>query len=212
MCKMNLVIKGKLRVCEIFASIQGEGRQIGRPTVFVRLAGCNLRCTWCDTKYALDGGNELAVDEIVNKVNEFNLGSVCITGGEPMIQLGPLKGLIKQLKRIGYQITLETNGTIYDEWVFNNVDCVSMDVKPPSSGEQSNISIVKKLGPKDQVKIIIADDKDYDFARDVLTKTSVEVILQPLGGIKLRKIVDKVMNDRLDVRILPQLHKIIGVR
>ncbi|MFH1125830.1 MAG: radical SAM protein [Candidatus Altiarchaeota archaeon] len=210
--KINLIGKGKVKVCEIFASIQGEGRQIGRPTVFIRTSGCNLRCTWCDTKYALELGKEFAVDDIVSKVNEFNLSSVCITGGEPMIQLLPLKDLVKELKRIGYQVTLETNGTIYDEWVFNSVDCVSMDVKPPSSGEKSDLDILKKLGLKDQVKVIIADDKDYDFAKEILKKTSVEVILQPLGGVKLKRIIDKVMDDRLDVRILPQLHKIIGVR
>jgi len=209
---VNLVIKGRMRVCEIFASIQGEGRNIGRPTVFVRTSGCNCRCFWCDTPYALEGGKEMTVDEIVSKVNEFNLSSVCITGGEPMIQLESLKDLVKKLKNIGYQISLETNGTVYDEWVFKAVDCVSMDVKPPSSGEKSNLEILKKLAPKDQVKIIIADDKDYDFAKDVLKKTSVEVILQPLGGVNLKRIVDKVMDDRLDVRILPQLHKIIGIK
>jgi 7-carboxy-7-deazaguanine synthase len=209
---MNLVIKDSLNVCEIFASIQGEGKQIGRPTVFIRLTGCNLRCAWCDTAYALDNGKLMTIEDILKKVNEFNLLSVCITGGEPMVQLRQLKELVKELKQTGYQITLETNGTLYDEWLFSTVDCVSMDVKSPSSGEKSSIEILKKLGPKDQVKIVIADDRDYDFAKGVLTKTSVEVILQPLGGIKLKRIVDKVMNDRLDVRILPQLHKIIGVR
>jgi len=209
---MNPVIKDSLKVCEIFASIQGEGKQIGRPTVFIRLSGCNLRCAWCDTSYALDGGKPMTVEQIIAKVKEFNLLSVCITGGEPMIQLKPLKELVKELKLVGYQITLETNGTFYDEWLFSAVDCVSMDVKPPSSGEKSNVDLLKKLSLKDQVKIVIADDKDYDFAKEVLTKTSVEVILQPLGGVKLKRIVDKVMNDRLDVRILPQLHKIIGVR
>jgi len=209
---MKLVLGNKLRVCEIFASIQGEGRQIGRSTVFIRLTGCNLRCTWCDTKYALDNGRYLTIEDIIKKVNEFNISSVCLTGGEPMMQLLPLKELIKQLKQIGYQVTLETNGTVYDEWVFSTVDCVSMDVKPPSSGEKSDTDLLKKLAPKDQVKIIIADDRDYEFAKEMLTKTSVEVILQPLGGTKLKRIVDRVMDDRLDVRVLPQLHKIIGVR
>jgi 7-carboxy-7-deazaguanine synthase len=201
-----------MQVNEIFASIQGEGREIGRPTVFVRFSKCNLRCRWCDTKYAWEGGSELSVNEIVKEVNDFNLGTVCLTGGEPLLQSKGLKELVKELKRIGYEVTLETNGTLYDEWLFNNVDCVSMDVKPPSSGEKSNIALLKKLGPKDQVKIVIADDRDYDFAKEMLKKTSVEVILQPLGGLGVKRILDKVMNDRLDVRVLPQLHKIIGVR
>jgi len=154
----------------------------------------------------------MSVGDIVKKVTEFNLGSVCITGGEPMVQLAPLRDLIKELKRIGFQITLETNGTLYDEWIFNAVDCVSMDIKPPSSGVKSNVDLLKKLSSKDQVKIIVADDKDYEFAKEILKKTSVEVILQPLGGVNLKRIIDKVLTDRLDVRVLPQLHKIIGVR
>jgi len=209
---MKLVIPNLVKVCEIFASIQGEGRSIGRSTVFVRLSGCNLRCSWCDTSYALDNGKNMSVGDIVKKVTEFNLGSVCITGGEPMVQLAPLRDLIKELKRIGFQITLETNGTLYDEWIFNAVDCVSMDIKPPSSGVKSNVDLLKKLSSKDQVKIIVADDKDYEFAKEILKKTSVEVILQPLGGVNMKRIIDKVLTDRLDVRVLPQLHKIIGVR
>ena len=87
-----------------------------------------------------------------------------------------------------------------------------MDIKPPSSGVKSNVDLLKKLSSKDQVKIIVADDKDYEFAKEILKKTSVEVILQPLGGVNLKRIIDKVLTDRLDVRVLPQLHKIIGVR
>lgn len=201
-----------MRVNEIFASIQGEGKHIGRPTVFVRFSKCNLRCRWCDAKYALEGGRDMTVREVVDKVNEFNLGSVCLTGGEPLIQANPLRDLVRELKRIGYQVTLETNGTLYDEWIFNNVDCVSMDLKPPSSGEKSNPALLKKLSSKDQVKIVIADDVDYGFAKEMLKKTSVEVILQPLGGLRVNRIFDRVMEDRLDVRVLPQLHKIMGVR
>lgn len=208
--KMNLM--PKIKVCEIFASIQGEGREIGKPTVFIRLSGCNLRCSWCDTKYALEEGREFSLEEIIAKVNGFNLSTVSITGGEPMTQRTGLRELVRELKRIGYRISLETNGTLYDEWIFSNVDSVSMDAKPPSSGEKSDLSILKKLSAKDQVKIIIADGRDYDFAKEILKKTSVEVILQPAGGTGVKELADRVMADRLDVRVLPQLHKIIGVR
>jgi 7-carboxy-7-deazaguanine synthase len=201
-----------MKVIEVFASIQGEGRYIGKPAVFIRLAGCNLRCVWCDTRYALFGGTDVDVNEVVELVNEQNISLVCITGGEPMLQVKEVRELVKHLKDVGYEVILETNGTIYDKWIFENVDCVSMDMKPPSSGMKSSMEILKKLKEKDQVKVVIADDKDYEFAKEILKKTSVEVILQPLGGVNLKQMAEKVVEDRVDVRVLPQLHKIIGVK
>ncbi|MFH1403617.1 MAG: 7-carboxy-7-deazaguanine synthase QueE [Candidatus Altiarchaeota archaeon] len=201
-----------MNVIEIFSSIQGEGKYIGKPTVFIRLAGCNLRCVWCDTKYALTGGTDISVPEIIRLVNQQGIGTVCITGGEPMLQIDELKKLVKGLKDVGYRIVLETNGTLYDEWVFENVDCVSLDMKPPSSGMKSSEGILKKLVEKDQVKVVISDDRDYEYAKEILKKTSVEVIIQPLGGTRLEEIAGKVVAEKIDVRVLPQLHKIIDVK
>ncbi|MFC2162533.1 7-carboxy-7-deazaguanine synthase QueE [Candidatus Altiarchaeota archaeon] len=201
-----------MKVIEVFASIQGEGRYIGRPSVFIRLAGCNLRCSWCDTKYAFTGGKELSVEELVYEVNRLNLSLVCITGGEPMLQIEQLRELVGKLQDVGHEVVVETNGTLYDEWVFDAADCVSMDMKPPSSGEESDIGILKKLKKKDQVKIVVAGDEDFEFAKDILKKTSVEVILQPVDGANMSYIAEKVTKEGVDVRVLPQLHKLIGVR
>ncbi len=201
-----------MNVAEIFTSIQGEGKYIGKPTTFIRLSGCNLRCIWCDTRDSLYGGEELSIQKIVDSVKEQNINLVCITGGEPMLQAEDLKDLIRKLNEIGCEIVLETNGTIYDKWIFENVECVSLDIKSPSSGMKSNIDLVKKLKDTDQVKIVIADDEDFDYAKETLKKTSIEVILQPVGGMNLRNIAERVVEEKIDVRVLPQLHKIIGVK
>lgn len=201
-----------MKVSEIFMSIQGEGRYVGNPQVFIRFVGCNLRCSWCDTKYAYRGGKEMTIDEIVGKVKEFGLKSVCVTGGEPMLQSKELTQLIKRLKVEGFEIILETNGTLYDEEVFRTVDCVSLDIKPPSSGEESDIKILKKLGGKDQVKIVVKDERDYEFAKEISKKTDLEIILQPEGMEGMRKWCERVLEDRIGFRILPQMHKVIGLK
>jgi len=201
-----------MKVSEIFASIQGEGRYVGRPQVFVRLTRCNLRCRWCDTRYAWEGGKEKTVAQVLRTVEGFGLRSVCITGGEPMLQVKELRLLVSALKRRGYEVVLETNGTLYDRLVFSRADCVSMDMKPPSSGEKSDWKILGRLRLKDQVKVVIADEKDYRFAKRVLKKSRSEVVLQPSGGVKVKALAKKVLQDRLGVRVLPQLHKVVGVR
>ncbi|MCX6695769.1 MAG: 7-carboxy-7-deazaguanine synthase QueE [Candidatus Altiarchaeota archaeon] len=201
-----------MKVVEIFASIQGEGKHIGKPTVFVRLSGCNLECSWCDTKYAREGGKEMTVGEVVGEVKKHRINNVCITGGEPMLQLAELRQLVEKLGRLKYHTVLETNGTLYDKFVFDKVDCVSFDVKPPSSGEESDIRLLKKLMQKDQVKIVVSDEKDFKFAKRMLKKIPVEVILQPAGGADIKWIAEKVIEEKLNARVLPQLHKIIKVK
>ncbi len=204
-----------MKVNEIFVSIQGEGKYIGKPQVFVRLQGCNLECSWCDTRYAREGeGTEMDVSEILKKLKKSGLKSVCITGGEPMMQRAELKHLVKKLKKEKYEIVMETNGTLYDKEIFDTVDCVSFDVKPPSSGEESDSNLLKKLKKKDQVKVIIAGENDYHFAKKLLPKIKpdVDVIFQPLGGTNLKWLSEKIMADKLRVRILPQLHKLAGLK
>jgi 7-carboxy-7-deazaguanine synthase len=201
-----------MKVTEIFASIQGEGRYIGRPQAFVRLTGCNLRCTWCDTKYAYEGGRQMSASDIAAKLVELGLKSVCITGGEPMMQLEELRRLVRLLKSRGYEVVLETNGTVYDRRVFGMADCVSVDMKPPSSHEKSDESILARLKAKDQVKVVVCDRKDLAFARRIIKKSPTEVIIQPSGAKKAKGIMLAALRERLDARVLPQLHKLVGLK
>jgi 7-carboxy-7-deazaguanine synthase len=201
-----------MRVIEIFASIQGEGRYIGRPQVFIRLAGCNLRCSWCDTTYAYDGGRKMSVSEIVTAVRRLGFKGVCVTGGEPMLQAKELRELLGKLKGAGCEVILETNGTIYDKAVFDKADCVSMDMKPPSSKAKSDERLLRKLKAKDQVKVVIADDRDLAYAREIIKKSPVEVIIQPVGGKDMKPIAEAVLRQKLRCRVLPQLHKLAGLK
>lgn len=201
-----------MKVSEIFESIQGEGRCIGEPQVFVRLSGCNMRCTWCDTKYAWEGGKENSVQEVVDVVKSYKLNSVCITGGEPLLQADELLALIRALKDDDIKILLETNGSIYDIQVFNEVDHVALDLKPPSSGEKSVEFILSRLRPCDYVKVVVADDEDFMYAKKIIGKSGVEVFLQPSDKGKFTWLADKVLEEKLNVRVLPQLHKVMGIK
>jgi 7-carboxy-7-deazaguanine synthase len=201
-----------MNVHEIFASIQGEGKHIGKPQAFIRLTGCNLRCSWCDTKYAYAGGRKMSVSEVVTAVRRLGLRSVCVTGGEPLIQAKELRELIAKLKSAGCEVVLETNGTLYDKAVFDKADCVSMDMKPPSSGQKSDERLLKKLRGKDQVKVVVANEKDLEFARKIIKKSPAEVIIQPVEGNDVKPIAEAVLRRKLHCRVLPQLHKIVGLK
>jgi len=196
-----------MKVVEVFASIQGEGRFIGEPTVFVRLAGCNMRCRWCDTKDSWRGGVEKSVEEVAGEVRSHGLDAVCITGGEPLLQADELLKLVRVLKEDGCCITLETNGSIYDAAVFREVDHVACDMKPPSSGEKSDETILPRLRACDYVKVVVADDGDFEYAKKI-----VEVYLQPADASKLAWLAGRVLEEKINARVLPQLHKIIGVK
>ncbi len=202
-----------MKINEIFHSIQGEGATMGIPTVFVRLTGCNLDCEWCDTEYAKFEGEKFTLGQIVAQVDKFKCNQVCITGGEPMCQSETPK-LIDELLGAGYLVTLETNGSIGLE----KLECspllmISMDIKCPSSGqaEKMNFSNIEILGPTDQLKFIISDRKDYDYAREIIQKyePASVIIMTPVDGTNLEKLVEWVLQDKLDARVLPQLHKII---
>jgi 7-carboxy-7-deazaguanine synthase len=201
-----------MKVTEIFASLQGEGRYIGRPQVFVRLSGCNLDCSWCDTPHSKAPGRDMAVGDVVKAVRRYGPRGVCITGGEPMLQLKALRALVKGLKKCGCEVVLETNGTLYDREVFSLADCVSMDMKPPSSGEKSEESILRRLRKKDQVKVVVADGADFEYAKAIAGISPAEVIVQPMGGTDVRGIAGRIIKEGLDVRVLPQLHKVVGLR
>jgi len=201
-----------MRICEIFRSIQGEGLTMGVPTVFVRAVGCNLRCSWCDTMYSMEGGKEMTVPEIMEEVGSCR--TVCVTGGEPMLQKDILD-LLDALIRADKKVVLETNGSIdLKDVPKDSRIMISMDIKCPSSGMQDRMldSNIGLLSEKDQLKFIIKDQTDFDYAVRYLKEHPVRtnVIFGPVGGTdKLEWLVESVLDNDVDARVLPQLHKII---
>ena len=201
-----------MRVCEIFNSIQGEGLTMGAPTVFVRAVGCNLRCSWCDTGYSFEGGTDMTVDDILEEVGDCF--RVCFTGGEPMLQPDAVE-LIERLVSKGIQVVLETNGSVdLSEVPRDPLVMISMDIKCPSSGmtDRMMLSNIDILSSKDQLKFVIKDQADLDFAVRFVRSHRIPcpVIFGPVGGTgRLEWLVDRVLREHLDVRVLPQLHKII---
>ena len=202
-----------MKINEIFHSIQGEGATMGIPTVFIRLTGCNLNCEWCDTEYARTQGNKMSIPQILEEIGKYRCEQVCVTGGEPMYQPETPK-LIDNLLDNGYLVTLETNGSIGLE----NLECspylmISMDIKCPSSGEAEKMNFlnIEILGPTDQLKFIISNQKDYDYAKNILIEYQPDciIVMTPVDGTDLKELVEWVLRDKLDIRVLPQLHKII---
>jgi 7-carboxy-7-deazaguanine synthase len=202
-----------MKINEIFHSIQGEGILMGAPTVFVRFTGCNLRCEWCDTQYAYDEGEELTPDEVMQKVRDHLTTHVCITGGEPLLQSDAIS-LVQILSHEGYTVLLETNGSqSIEELPCLDSLIISLDIKCPSSGmhEKMDFSNLEILGPNDQLKFIVGDKEDYEFAKGVIDryKPICSIIMTPVGGIELKSLAEWVLKDGLVVRVLPQLHKMI---
>jgi len=197
----------------MFLSIQGEAKSVGRPTVFVRLTGCPLRCSYCDSEYAFFGGERLMVTEIVQKVIDFGVGYVCVTGGEPLAQSN-VRYLIDELCERGLQVSLETSGAM----AIDNLDSrlsIVMDLKTPGSGEvarndYSNVGLLRK---KDQVKFVICDRQDYEWAcfkvdEYQLSERVNEVLFSPCyDKIDASELVEWIVADRLPVRFQMQLHK-----
>ena len=206
----------KLKISEIFYSILGEGVDMGIPTIFLRLFGCNLRCTWCDSMYAVEGKEYkiMKIENIIREIELIDCKRICITGGEPLLQQEPLIDLVQILVNKNFNIILETAGHIEPDPVFQNKQVViSMDCKCPSSNmeQKTNNSILKKLNKKDQIKFVVKDQKDYDYAKQIIVKEKfqAEIIMQPVFGTKISIIADLVLKDNLPVRVLPQLHKSI---
>ena len=204
-----------LRVTEIFLSVQGESRSVGRPTVFIRLTGCPLRCQYCDTAYAFHGGSTLALDAILNRVDELGVRHVTVTGGEPLAQPRVL-GLLAALCNRGYVVSLETSGAMDITAVDPRVSRV-VDFKTPGSGEldRNLFSNVAALRESDQVKFVICDRRDYCWAKDIcaehdLTAHVGEVLFSPSASEQnARHLAEWILADRLDVRFQIQLHKVL---
>ena len=204
----------RLRITEIFHSIQGEADAIGWRTVFVRLTGCPLRCVWCDTEYSFYGGDWRDIDDIMAEVASHGARHVCVTGGEPLAQKRCLI-LLKRLCDAGHDVSLETSGALDIAPVDPRVRKV-MDLKAPDSGEaKRNLwSNIEHLLPHDQVKIVIASRADYEWARDVVAEHDLVkrcmVLFSPVhGAIKPRELAEWIIEDKLDVRFQLQLHKLL---
>ena len=202
-----------MKINEIFYSIQGEGKWTGLPNIFIRTTGCNLRCSYCDTTYAYDYGEEMSIDEIVNRIREYPCNYVCVTGGEPLIQEETVQ-LIDTLLQKKYMICLETNGsTDIKNLVGKKSLLVSLDIKCPSSTmhEKMIFNNVSLLASDDQLKFIIQNRVDYEYAKTVIKKYNPRstIFFQPVWGANLKELSSWILNDGLDARIGLQLHKII---
>jgi len=203
-----------LRVTEIFYSLQGEARTVGWPTVFVRLTGCPLRCRYCDTAYAFHGGERRSLEAILEDVGAYSPRFVTVTGGEPLAQPSTLP-LLTALCERGYEVSLETSGALSTEGVDKRVSIV-LDLKTPGSGEvERNLyTNLDRLGSQDQVKFVITDARDYDWAREVIDQYALiercEVLFSPVHGeLSAQSLADWILRDRLAVRFQVQLHKIL---
>ncbi len=206
--------KGRLRISEIFLSLQGEADAVGWPTVFVRLTGCPLRCHYCDTSYAFSGGEWMSIDAILQAVADYRTRHVCVTGGEPLVQK-ECTALLSRLCDAGYEVSLETSGALDISRVDTRVSRV-MDIKTPVSGEaaRNRYENIGHLTPHDQVKLVIGDRNDYDWARAVVEKYRISdrcaVLFSPcFGKIEPRQLAEWILEDRLPVRFQMQLHKIL---
>jgi 7-carboxy-7-deazaguanine synthase len=203
-----------LRLTEIFYSLQGEASRAGLPTVFVRLTGCPLRCTWCDTTYSFTGGEPATVESVLAEVGKYPAHQICVTGGEPLAQKDCLP-LLTALCDAGYDVSLETSGALDVAGVDPRVARI-MDLKAPDSGESarnlwSNLDV---LNPRDEIKIVIASRGDYEWARDVLRERQLDrlcpVLFSPAGGlIEPQSLAEWILEDGLNVRFQLQLHKLL---
>jgi 7-carboxy-7-deazaguanine synthase len=204
----------KLRITEIFCSLQGESRSAGWPTVFVRLTGCPLRCTWCDTAYAFSGGAWRELDAILAEVAACGVRHVTVTGGEPLAQ-ADCRELLARLCAAGYAVSLETSGALDIAGLDPRVTVV-MDLKAPGSGEveRNRYANLDLLRPTDQVKFVLADRADYDWARAQLAQHDLaarcEVLMQPVfDALAPAELAQWILDDRLPVRFQLQLHKLL---
>jgi len=204
----------RLKITEIFYSLQGEADTVGFPTVFVRLTGCPLRCQFCDTAYAFHGGEWRSVEQVLATVAEFVPRYVCVTGGEPLAQKNCLP-LLTQLCDAGYRVSIETSGAMPLADVDVRVVRV-VDVKTPGSGEErrNRYDDLALLRPEEQIKFVICDRADYEWSRDKITSLGLtqrcQVLFSPSAEqLPARELADWILADRLPVRFQMQLHKVL---
>lgn len=203
----------RLRITEIFYSLQGETRTVGLPTVFVRLTGCPLRCGYCDTVYAFHGGRWMSLQEIVDQVASYGARYVTVTGGEPLAQKAGCLNLLTRLCDAGYEVSLETSGALDVSAVDSRVVKV-VDLKTPGSGEcgKNLYANIEWLNSRDEVKFVICDRRDYDWSKEMLARYRLAercgVLFSPcVGRMDAAALAEWILTDRLPVRFQIQLHK-----
>ena len=205
-----------LRVTEIFQSIQGESTHAGRPCAFVRLTGCPMRCVWCDSEYTFTGGNHFSIDEVLAQVRAMGCNLVEVTGGEPLAQPNAFT-LINKLCEDGYEVLVETGGYVSTASVDPRA-AIILDVKCPGSGEEArnhwpNLDLLR--ADKDEVKFVVADRSDWDFARDIIERFDLEkrakaVLISPVwNGVNLQEVAGWITSSGLNVRMQLQMHKYV---
>jgi 7-carboxy-7-deazaguanine synthase len=204
----------RVKLTEIFLSIQGEADQVGWPTVFVRLTGCPLRCQYCDTQYAFYGGEWSSIDDVLARIKVFGVGYVCVTGGEPLAQKGCLP-LLSRLCDAGYKVSLETSGAMDISKVDERVARV-VDIKTPGSAEVSRnrLENLQVLRPSDQLKFVICNRADFDWAvafvaEQRLAERSTVLFSPSYGQVEPRDLAQWILDSRLTVRLQVQLHKVL---
>jgi len=202
----------RLRITEIFYSLQGEARNVGLPTVFVRLTGCPLRCSYCDTAYAFSGGEWMTIPAIIDEIKRYRTTHVTVTGGEPLAQKNCVD-LLEQLCDLDYDVSLETSGALPVDKVDARVVKI-LDVKTPASEEESKnrFENFAFLNAQDQVKFVICDENDYLWSKQVMAQNQLddkcEVLFSPCHGeLEATSLADWVLRDQLNVRFQFQLHK-----
>ena len=205
-----------LRVTEIFRSIQGESTHAGRPCAFVRLTGCPMRCTWCDSEYTFTGGERVSIDDVMRQVRAFGCQLVEVTGGEPLAQTEAFE-LIRRLCEEDYEVLIETGGYVSTEGVDERAKII-LDVKCPASSEAGRNhwpNLERLRADMDEVKFVVADRDDWEFARGVIERYDLErralaVLVSPVWGVMdLKELADLVASSGLNVRMQLQLHKYV---
>ncbi|MGH8177459.1 MAG: 7-carboxy-7-deazaguanine synthase QueE [Steroidobacter sp.] len=202
----------RLKLTEIFLSIQGEADSVGWPTVFVRLTGCPLRCQYCDTQYAFYGGEWFSIEDVLERVHAFNTKHVCVTGGEPLAQKHCIE-LLTRLCDAGYRVSLETSGAMDVASVDARVVRV-MDIKTPASGEvqRNRLENIDRLRTDEQIKFVLCDRADFEWARDLvktrrLTERCTVLFSPSYGQLEARELAQWILDEQLPVRFQVQLHK-----
>jgi 7-carboxy-7-deazaguanine synthase len=204
----------RVKITEIFLSIQGEADHVGWPTVFVRLTGCPLRCRYCDTEYAFYGGDWLSLEDVLDRVAKFGVKHVCVTGGEPLAQKHCFE-LLQRLCDAGFAVSLETSGAIDIARVDERVARV-VDIKTPGSGEaaRNRVENLAVLRPTDQLKFVICSREDFDWASEFVRSHDLSrrctVLFSPsYGQVAPATLADWILESRLSVRLQVQLHKLL---